>query len=154
MADPPPFDIAQRQLLEFLQREYDIACSEILWIYREDFYEPDLSHVVVPRRLPPRNGALAASDYAQGASAGLGVELHVEFVSGGRAYGWVYVPRDAVEAEYALVSSGLKLSLRSSLPQVKQVSAISWLWRCLTSREFRHQLVGETYVPCRIARRA
>ena len=103
------FDEACLALSDFLRRE-DEPCEELLWLFREDVTGVRRRIFVHPSP-PSFNRELYREHYEFGARQGRGMRVVVDFFLGRRACCYVWVPRDDMDASYAMLSDGLRLSI-------------------------------------------
>jgi hypothetical protein len=119
--------------------------KEPLWIFREDV-------IAYKRRvwlrwpLPSQNRELVEQLYEQGRQGEFGVQLTSYCLAGYHACCYVYVPENEIEASYAMLPSGLKLSVTMNMPSAQKVSnKILWhflgLVNLFTRRRWEDQCI-------------
>ena len=125
-ADVPPFDEACRQFHEFLTGQG--ITGELAWVFRGDVSSHQRTLSV---RLPlsADNTSRARDRYELGRQRGLGVWLQVFGRLGERPLCYVWLPADAEDASYAMLS-GLKMSVPETPLEVRPViSGLRWWFR-------------------------
>jgi hypothetical protein len=101
--------------------------KEPLWIFREDV-------IAYKRRvwlrwpLPARNRKLVEQLYEQGRQGEFGVSLTTYCVAGYHACCYVFVPDNELDASYAMLQAGLKLSVGVNMPIAQKVSSKPFWW--------------------------
>jgi hypothetical protein len=105
------FDEACSALADFLRRE-DEPSEELLWLCREDITGIRRRIFVHPSP-PSSNRDLYRQLYESGVQQGRGLWVVAAFTLGRRACCYVWVPRDDIDASYAMLSDGLRLSIPS-----------------------------------------
>jgi hypothetical protein len=103
------FDEACLSLSDFLRREHQPS-GELLWLCREDVTGIRRRIFIHPSP-PSRNRDLYRQHYEFGVRQGRGVRVEVQFFLAFRPCCYVWVPRDDIDAQYAMLSDGLKFSI-------------------------------------------
>src|SRR5215207_6044566 len=96
----PTFAEATEQLRAFLRSQQ--LSAEPLWVFREDVTSYK-QRFLVKEPLPPENQGLVELFYERGRQRGYGVRLEVLCVLGKRPCCYIWLPKDRMEAEYALM---------------------------------------------------
>lgn len=131
MSDTPPYDVALAGFLRFLAEQG--FSTELEWVFREDVTNCRSRYWVrVP--VPETNAALARQYYEEGRRGGLGVTLEVLCRIANRSVCFVWWPKNAQEASYAM-QGPLKLKVPMEPTYAIPVRG-RWLWaaRCWLNR--------------------
>lgn len=118
----PSFEEALEHLEHFLKSQGHRG--ELQWVFREDVVVSRRGWIAVRTPVPAGNAEVARQHYEAARRRGLGVKLEVLC-----RLGWfrsslacfVWAPRDELDAEYALMPRGLKLSIARPLRRGKTV---------------------------------
>ena len=96
-------------------------------MFREDITSYK-QRLLVKEPLPLRNQGLVELFYERGRQQGFGVRLEVLCVLGNRPCCYIWLPKDRMEAEYALMLfSPLIISAPTELPEARPVtSELKW----------------------------
>ena len=129
----PSFDEAEARFREFLKSSG--WPEDVVWV------SPDDVAVVGQRFIvhPTMNGReYAINQYREGTEQNLGILLNAICSYNACSYCVVWIPSDAIEAEYALMQPGLKLSVPSEFRQGQVVAGrIRWWWMKRTAAPWR-----------------
>jgi hypothetical protein len=139
------FDAATQSYKQFLAEQS--LSTDILWIFRED--------VTVKKRqicicwpLPSENPGLAEQLYEQGRDKGSGLRLDTFCLVDNRPCCYVWVPRDEVDADHAMLSE-LKMSVPTEPIHAKRIRS-KVLWQVITWLNSRSKVWGfEEEIPKR-----
>jgi len=107
--------------------------GNVLWIFREDITWHD-GTFFLKFPLPETNESLVAKLYEHGCEKGLGLMLDVFCMVAGELCCYIWIPKDARDAELAMVA-GLKFSVPSS-PRIATAVFDEREWK-------KHQQLGE-----------
>jgi hypothetical protein len=108
--------------------------QDLRWVFAGDVTSKERKIWV---RLPLKedNPDCARRHYDLGLQRGLGIRLAVLCVIDNISYCYVWLPKDALDAEYALLAGGLKLSVPTNLPVAcKARSGLVWRLRTWLNR--------------------
>ena len=103
-AEPEPeipiFSEAIKQLKDFLAGQN--LSSEFQWVFREDVVWRK-QRILVKEPLPKENERIVESLYERGRQRDLGIRLETLCLLGLRPCCYVWIPKDQMDAEYALL---------------------------------------------------
>ena len=137
----PTFGEATEQLRAFLSSQQ--LSSEPIWVFREDVTSYK-QRILIKEPVPPGNEVLVEMFYERGRQRGYGIRLEVLCVLGRQPCCYIWLPKDRIEAEYALMLfSPLIISAPTELPEAGRVtSKLKWrAYRWHDEKSGRHLLV-------------
>ncbi len=126
----PAFSDATQQLKDFLSKQN--LSPEFLWVFREDVSWRK-RYIFVKEPLPTENIGLVESLYESGRRRDLGIRLEVLCLLASRPCCYVWLPKDQMSAEYALLlMSKFIISVPTDLRNAKSVrNPLTWQWHKL-----------------------
>lgn len=128
----PPFDVARSRFCDFVSANQ--RCDELRFVIAEEIVH--LTGQVYVRLHQRENTALVEEQYATGIERGFGVHVNVYCFVGNQALCYIWLPRDAQDADYRMLS-GLKFSVPTEVerrPAIHVRSWFRWKWLCFLIR--------------------
>lgn len=121
-ANCPSFDEAEVQFRKFLRTSNWPV--DLVWVCPDDVAVIEQGFYVHPMK---KGRQYAIEEYEKGAQQNFGILLNAICHDNANSYCAVWIPSDSIEAEYALMPQGLKLSIPSAARQGKAVtSGLRW----------------------------
>lgn len=112
--------------------------KDLIWVFREDII-PQADGILIKTPLPSRNEELVKRCYEMGYERKLGVCFIAFALLDSHPCCYVQLPSDDTEAEYMLMSDGLKCSMNTDLLEAKSVnSGLTWAISKFTRRIFEN----------------
>lgn len=129
----PAFPDALRQCEDFLTSQK--FSPDLRWVFREDVAWRK-RRIFIKEPLPAENGKLVESLYESGRQRGLGIRLEVLCLLDSRPCCYVWLPKDQIDAEYALLlMTKLIISVPTDLQTAESVrNPLMWQMRKLVER--------------------
>lgn len=122
----PSFSDATKQFRDFLAGQ--TLSPEFLWVFREDVVSRK-RRILVKEPLPQESDKIVESLYETGRQRDLGIRLETLCLLGSHPCCYIWLPKDQMDAEYALLSvSKFIISVPTNLQRAESVRN-PMIWR-------------------------